>query len=150
MWWNCKRSIFSKITETACFSGWEFEADKSRYGVYVTRHWNWITSFWMFWIGCLCGAHSELRSVSSFCNFRNMTFHDITTFFSFLKRENIVFFNFQIILLRGIKACVQILFYFYSVDFSEPHPEEVISFFWRSVYMFLNTFYRWTSKWTPT
>ena len=29
------RSQFSKITETACLSGWEFEADKSRYGVYV-------------------------------------------------------------------------------------------------------------------
>ena len=29
---------FSKITETDCLSGWEFEADKSRYGVYVTRH----------------------------------------------------------------------------------------------------------------
>ena len=27
-----------KITETACLSRWEFEADKSRYGVYVTRH----------------------------------------------------------------------------------------------------------------
>ena len=26
---------FQKITETACLSGWEFEADKSRYGVYV-------------------------------------------------------------------------------------------------------------------
>ena len=32
------RGQFSKITETACLSGWEFEADKSRYGVYVTRH----------------------------------------------------------------------------------------------------------------
>ena len=28
----------SKITETACLSGWEFEADNSPYGVYVTRH----------------------------------------------------------------------------------------------------------------
>ena len=29
---------FKKITETACLLGWEFEADKSRYGIYVTRH----------------------------------------------------------------------------------------------------------------
>ena len=36
------RGQFSKITETACLSGWEFEADKSQYGVYVTRHWNWM------------------------------------------------------------------------------------------------------------
>ena len=35
------RGQFSKITETASLSGWEFEADKSRYGVYVTRH-EWI------------------------------------------------------------------------------------------------------------
>ena len=26
---------FSKITETACLSGWEFEADNSPYGVYA-------------------------------------------------------------------------------------------------------------------
>ena len=24
-------------SQTACLSGWEFEADKSRFGVYVTR-----------------------------------------------------------------------------------------------------------------
>ena len=43
------RGQFSKITETACLSGWEFEADKSRYryGVYVTHHWNWMHSYWM-------------------------------------------------------------------------------------------------------
>ena len=34
MRWNRKRSI-SKIAETACLSGWEFEADNSPYGVYV-------------------------------------------------------------------------------------------------------------------
>ena len=55
------RGQFSKITETACLSGWKFEADKSRYGVYGTPHcWNWMNSYWMFWIGCLRGAHSEL------------------------------------------------------------------------------------------
>ena len=50
------RGQLSKITETACLSGWEFEADKSRYSVYVTRHWNLMNSYLMFWIGCLRGA----------------------------------------------------------------------------------------------
>ena len=54
------RGQFSTITETACLSGWEFEADKSCYGVYVTRHWNLMNSYWMFWIGCLREARSEL------------------------------------------------------------------------------------------
>ena len=26
------------LTEIACLSGWEFEADNSPYGVYVARH----------------------------------------------------------------------------------------------------------------
>ena len=85
------RGQFSKITETACLSGWEFEADNSPYGVYVTRHWIWMNSYWMFWIGRLRGA----RSVSSFCDFRKMTFRDLTTFFSFLTRENLVFFRYS-------------------------------------------------------
>ena len=44
----------------------------------------------------------------------------------------------QIFLLRSIKAylCSNIID-FDSVDFSEHRPEEVISFFWRSVYFFL-------------
>ena len=82
------RGQFLKITETACLSGWEFEADNSPYGVYATRHWNWMNSYWMFWIGRLRGA----RSVSSFCNFRKITFRDLTAFISFLMRENLVFF----------------------------------------------------------
>ena len=73
------RGQFSKITETACLSGWEFEADKSRYGVYVTRHWNWMNSYWLFWISCLRGA----RSVSSFCDFWKITFRDLTAFSPF-------------------------------------------------------------------
>ena len=45
---------------------------------------------------------------------------------------------FQIFLLRSIKAslCPNII-NFDSVDFSGRHPEEVISFFWRSVYVML-------------
>ena len=85
----------------------------------------------MFWIGRLRGA----RSVSSFCDFRKMTFCDLTAFFSFLKRENLVF---QIFLLRCIKAylCPNII-NFDSVDFSERRPEEVMFLLTLSVYEIL-------------
>ena len=112
----------------ASLAGQEFEADNSPYGVYATRHWNRMNSYWMFWIGCVRGA----RSVSSFCDFRKMTFRDLTVLFSFLMRENLVF---QIFLLKSIKAylCPNII-HFNGVDFSERRPEQEISFFWRSVY----------------
>ena len=76
-----------------------------------------MNSYWMFWIGRVRGA----RSVSSFCDFRKMTFRDLTEFFSFLMRENGVF---QIFLLRSIKAdfCPNII-NFDSVDFSGRRPE---------------------------
>ena len=81
------RCQFLKITETACLSGWELEADESRYGVYVTRHWNLMNSYWMFWIGCLRGA----RSVSSFCDFRKITFRDLTAFSPFWHEKILCF-----------------------------------------------------------
>ena len=67
--------------------------------------------------------------MSSFCDFRKMTFRDLTAFFSFSKRENLVFFQI-FLLLRSIKAylCPNII-NFDRVDFSERRPEEVISFF---------------------
>ena len=84
----------------------------------------------MFWIDRLRGA----RSVSSFCDFRKITFRDLTAYFSFLMREKS--WVFQIFLLRSIKAylCPNII-NFDSGDFSERRPEEMISFFWRSVYI---------------
>ena len=75
----------------ASISGWEFEADNSTYGVYATRHWNWMNSYSMFWIGRVRGA----RLASSICDFRKMTFRDLTAFFSFLLRENLVFFRYS-------------------------------------------------------
>ena len=53
-------------------------------------------------------------------------------FLLFAARKSCVF---QIFLLRSIKAylCANII-NFDSVDFSGRRPEEVISFFWRSVY----------------
>ena len=60
---------------------------------------------------------------------------DLTAFSPFYARKSCVF---QIFLLRSIKAylCPNII-NFDSMDFSECRPEEVISFFLRSVYMFL-------------
>ena len=66
--------------------------------------------------------------MSSFCDFRKMTFRDFNRIFLlFDGRKSCVF---QIFLLRSIKAylCRNIID-FDSVDFSERRPEEVISFF---------------------
>ena len=96
--------------------------------VYVTRHWNWMNSYWMFWIGRLRGA----RSVSSFCDLKKITswFHHI--FLLFDTRKSCVF---QIFLIRSIRDYLCPNINFDSVNFSERRPEEVISFFWRSVYV---------------
>ena len=115
------RGQFSKITETACLSGWEFETDNNPYGVYATRHWNWMNSYWMFWIG-------RLRGVI----FKKLPFVIWQHVLLFDAKKSCVF---QIFLLRSIKAylCPNSI-NFDDVDFSEHRPEEVISFFWCSVY----------------
>ena len=66
--------------------------------------------------------------MSSFCDFRKMKFRDLTAFFSFFTRENVVKLI-QMFLLRSIKAylCPNII-NFDSVHFSERRPEEVVSF----------------------
>ena len=72
---------------------------------------------------------SSLRacSASSFCDFRKMTFRDLTAFFSFLLQKKSCVF--QLFLLRSIKAYLCANINFHSVDFSGRRPEEVISFF---------------------
>ena len=75
---------FSNITETARLSAWEFGADKSRYGGYITRLWNQMNNYWLFWIGCLRGA---------FCDFRKITFCDFTAIFSFITQANLCLFK---------------------------------------------------------
>ena len=88
----------------------------------------------------------KARSVSSFCDFRKMTFRDQTVF-SPVWSENILCFF--IFLLRSIKAylCPKMI-HFDAVDFSERRPEEVISFFWRSVYVLIFSFHFFRSSWT--
>ena len=65
-----------------------------------------------------------------------MTFRDLTTFSPFWIEKILCFLD---ILIKKYKAylCPNII-NFDSVDFSERRPEEVISFFWRSVYMHLS------------
>ena len=38
------RGQFKKITKIVRLSGWKFAANESRYGSYITRHWNWMNS----------------------------------------------------------------------------------------------------------
>ena len=100
----------------------------SPHGVYVTRHWNWMNSYWILWIGRLRRA----SSVSSFCDFRKWPFVIKPYFLLFEARISCVFLIF---LLRSIKAYLYPnIINFDAVDFSECCPDEVISFFWRSVY----------------
>ena len=80
-WDEITRGQFSKITEIACLLGWEFGADNSPHGVYVTRHWNWMNSFWTW---------SSLGE--QFLRFSKNDLSWSNRIFSFLKRENLVFF----------------------------------------------------------
>ena len=130
------RGQFSKITENACLSGWEFEADNSPYDVYATRHWNWMNSYWMFWIGRVRGA----RSASSICNSKNDLSWFNRIFLLFAVTNSCVF---QIFLLRSIKAdlCANII-NFDSVDFSGGRrPEEVMFLLTLSVFPVLVQLY---------
>ena len=127
MRWNRKRSIF-KNHRNCLPLGLGVRSRPVR-RLSITRHWNWMNSYLMFWIGRLRGA----RSVSSFCDFlKNYLSWFNHIFLLFEARKSCVFLIF---LLRSIKAylCPNMI-NFDSVDFSERRPEEVISFFWRSVY----------------
>ena len=90
----------------------------------------------MFWIGRVRGARSELIRWAVSDNFRKITFRDLTAFFSFLMRNEILCFS-NILIKEYVEAYlnVQILLILMEVDFSERRPEQVISFFWRSVYI---------------
>ena len=56
------------------------------------------------WIGRVHGA----RSASSICDFRKITFRDLTTFVSFLLRETLVLFRYSYYGVLKL-ICVQIL-----------------------------------------
>ena len=91
-----------------------------------------MNSYWIVWIGRLRRSRAELAWWAVSAIFEKWPWWS-NRIFSFLKREYIVFLIF---LLRSIKAylCPNMM-HFDAVDFSERLPEEVISFFWRSVYL---------------
>ena len=66
--------------------------------------------------------------MSSICDFRKITFRDLTAYFSFLIQEILWFSDNLIKGLLKLILCRNII-NFDSVDFSERRPEEVISFF---------------------
>ena len=121
---NRKRSFFKKHRN--CL---ELGTDNSQYGGYISRLWNWMNSYWMFWIDGL----SRRFSASSFCDFWKVTcfspFWQKQPFnFSDVRhRENLIYISIAYLCLNMIN--------FDAVDFSERRSEEVISFFWRSVYV---------------
>ena len=94
-----------------------------------------MNSFWILWIGQLCRARSELARWAVSAILEKLPFVIKPYFLLFEARISCVF---QIFLLRGIKAylCPNMI-NSDAVDFSERRPEEVISFFWRSVYFSL-------------
>ena len=74
------------------------------------------------------------REASNFCDFWKLTSCDFIAFISSLLEVNFCFFKYVLI---KDKFTYSVSKYdsFYVVDFSEWHSEEVISFFWCSVYI---------------
>ena len=91
MQWNCKRSVFKNHKNCSppglgVCCGQKLVRPRRYYSercsTFLVRWlhnlpcWNWMNSYWKFWIGCLHGA----CSVSSFCHFQKITllrFHHI-------------------------------------------------------------------------
>ena len=92
-----------------------------------------MNSYWILWLGRLRRARSELARWAVSAIFEKWHVVIKPYFLLFEARISCVFLIF---LLRSIKAylCPNMI-NFDAVDFSERHPEEVISFFWRSVYI---------------
>ena len=129
------QEVIKKITESFRLRGWEFAADKSRYGIYITRCWNWIKLLNVLFLkkGYLRGA----RLVSSFCDFREKkTFCNLPHFSPFWHNKT---FFFQMFLLVLKLICVQIILILMGWIFVrlKCRSEEVMNFFWRPVYFTL-------------
>ena len=85
-------------------------------------------------------VHPKLsaREASSFCDLWKMTSCDFTLFYYFLTQSNICFFEMCLVRTTIANLC-PIMIHFNALDFNECRSEEVISFFWRSVYYFSNS-----------
>ena len=106
----------------------ELGTDNSQYGGYITRLWKCMNSYWMFWIHV--GGLLWKFSVSSFCDFWKITFWDFTKCFSFLAKATLWFSD----LFHEENYSLSISKTPNMIDFSECRSEEVIRFFWCSVY----------------
>ena len=124
-WGEIARGHFSKITETACLPATELVMDKSQYGGYVTRHWNWMNSYWIFWIDGL----SWRFSVSSSCDFFKKTFAISLHFSPFWKKQPFEFSD----VLHKENYSLSVSINMITFDAVAFFTEEVISFFWHSV-----------------
>ena len=143
MGWNRKRSLF-KNHRNACLPATELGTDKSWYGDYIIRHWNWMNSYWMFWIAglswrfSLCSLRSSQWAV--FVTFEKLNFVVSSHFSPFWEKQH---FDFSDVLHKenySLYLCLNIT-NFYAMDFSERRPEEV---------MFLLTFSVFDSSWVMT
>ena len=131
--WNLSRGeFFINHRNCSCLLGTELGTDNSQYSGYITRLLNWMNSYWMFWIG---GLFWRL-SASSFCDLLQ---NDPLQFHSFSpgidKSNPLDCFNQMCFIRRTIAYLCPNMINFDVVDFSEHRSEEVISFFWCSVYI---------------
>ena len=67
--------------------------------------------------------------MSSFCDFRKISFCNFTAFFSFLTQANLCCFFQMFFILRSISGSLCPNINFDKVNFSERHTEEVVNFF---------------------
>ena len=86
MGWNRKRSLSKNHRNFSSPSYGARHGQKPVLG-YITRHWNWMNSYWMFWIGGL----SWRFSVSSFCDFFKWPFAISSHFLLFGKSNPLIF-----------------------------------------------------------
>ena len=86
------------------------------------------------------------REASNFCDFWKWTSCNFIAFISSLIEVNSRFFRCALIILRINlpNLCPSMNHFDTTVDFSECHSEEVISFFWRSVYVLLTCALYWS------
>ena len=128
MRWN-RKVHFSKITETA---HWEL-LRKAAY----SEHSIAIHSISM--AGCVTAVLAFVRAAlrgrktSSSVIFWKVTSCDFTPFYSVLTQPNVCCCFYMCLVKTIAKLCPNMI-HFDALDFSECRSEEVISFFWRSVY----------------
>ena len=121
--WNRKRSFFKNHRN--CLPPWQgVYTDNRQYSGYITRLWNWMNSYWMFWIDGLS------------CDFWRVTFCNFIAFFPFWQKQP---FNLSDVLhiRRTIAYLCLNMINFDAVDFSEHRSEEVMFLLMLSVCILL-------------